>query len=255
MYLALLPVFALGCAGRFSHHLNAPIRTARQMPDARTLLQSCRTRYETLQSYADVGCVYITYGGAAPHTQRLPFQTAFTRQGGFRFEFTDRFMLFPPTHFAVWTQGSEVRSWWTIHPVVEHFHSLADAIAGATGISGGSAHTVPTLLLASQGTGWRITDVRSPELLGLQTLPDSTACYVIAGKNFCGDTIHLWLDRQNLVLRRVYSTSTLSGGVRVEDTTIYEPHLNPNLPSSVFVFVPPRQISFGGCFVIDVPHS
>jgi hypothetical protein len=62
----------------------------------------------------------------------------------FRFEYDDPT---PEKPYIVWANAGVIRTWWYVKPGEERQPSLSDAIAGATGVSGGSAHTIPTLLL------------------------------------------------------------------------------------------------------------
>lgn len=78
-----------------------------------------------------------------------------------------------------------------------------DALAGATGVSGGSAHTVPSLLLSEAVTGRSLIE----------------------------------LDR--LLLRRIDFARVIPT-FRTEEATSYEPSTNDVIPPEALAFNPPK---------------
>src|SRR5262249_47398083 len=107
--------------------------------------------YAECRSYRDAGRVvtrFLPAGDRRPHSSVRQFATAFVRPGRFRFEYRQRYREEDAwDRYIVWAHGAEVRTWWDVRPGVEEAKSLGMALAGATGVSGGSAHTVPALLL------------------------------------------------------------------------------------------------------------
>jgi hypothetical protein len=118
------------------------------------------------------------------------------------------------------------------------------AVAGATGVSGRSAHTVPALLLPDLGESWRLTD-----LSDLVSLADGRIggepCYRVQGRYVpapldpareeelfrltgVGPTrveyspTTLWLDRDTLLVRRI-EEATRWEAFRTEEVTDYQP--------------------------------
>jgi hypothetical protein len=84
---------------------------------------------------------------------------------------------------------------------IETSDSLSLAVAGATGISGGSAHTIPRLLLPQVG-GLSLLD-----LLDAQRLPDislgSAVCYQVEAKfPRSGGLATLCIEKGTLLVRR-----------------------------------------------------
>src|SRR5437660_3207129 len=104
--------------------------------------------YAECGSYRDCGQVvtrFVHLDDNPPRTVMQPFSTAFVRPHRFRFEYRDEY-----GRYIVWANGEAVQTWWDVSPGVEQQESLEMALAGATGVSGGSAHTIPALLMPVQ---------------------------------------------------------------------------------------------------------
>jgi hypothetical protein len=127
---------------------------------AQQILDKMATAYATCKSYHDSGVVTNDFGPhtAGDHYPRhvvvKPFRTAFVRPDQFRFEYDDPT---PDKAYIVWANADEVRTWWYIKPGVKKPSSLGNGLAGATGVSSGSAHTIPVLLLPDRLTGAKLT--------------------------------------------------------------------------------------------------
>ena len=48
-----------------------------------------------------------------------------------------------PNSVTVWRDGKDVQTWWDLTPGIKKPESFALALAGATGVSSSSSHTVP----------------------------------------------------------------------------------------------------------------
>src|SRR5262245_59747489 len=118
--------------------------------------------YASCMTYRDTGCVvtcFIRPDGHS-HTNVQPFATAFVRPNRFRFENLYRFNEQSEwDRDILWADGSEVRTWWDVRGRVERPESLHLALAAATGVSGGSAHTIPALLAPDNVGGRRLTQL------------------------------------------------------------------------------------------------
>lgn len=61
------------------------------------------------------------------------------------------------TRLVVWKDHDQVKSWWTVRPTVQTHRDIGHAIGAATGVSGGSAYTIPSALMkeaAWKGRNW-----------------------------------------------------------------------------------------------------
>jgi len=100
------------------------------------VIQNMVLKYGNCQTYQDLGRVE---GGQGITT----FKTYFVRPNKFRFDwiYEDR------GSNSIWSDGLKVFSRHSSKGELEEEPDLSMAIAGATGVSQGTAHTVPTLLM------------------------------------------------------------------------------------------------------------
>ena len=123
----------------------------RDEPQARALMTEVAKAYASCSSYRDTG-VAVTL--IESKTTTTKFKTAFVRPDRFRFEYRNR----PPSPFfaswmIIWKEKGDVRTWWSVAGKVEAEESLNAAIAGATAVSNGTAHTIPRQLMPTVVSG------------------------------------------------------------------------------------------------------
>jgi hypothetical protein len=223
--------------------------------------------YAECGSYRDCGQVVTRFFHADDnpgHTNVQPFTTAFVRPDRFRFEFRDQDDE-EWKRYIVWANSELIRTWWHLHDGVEQEESLALALAGATGVSGGSAHTIPALLLPAQVDGRRLTDLVRLTSLG-DDLIDGITCYRLQGwftpwpvdpveeerrRQEClrltgrlperaeMGPLTMWIDRGTLLVRRIEEQVRFET-FRTEDVTTYEPAVGIHISESELRFDPPE---------------
>lgn len=190
-------------------------------------------RYSRCKTYRDRGVVTTLYRGKE---QRLrdtaEFRTAFVRPDSIRFEFRDHPARGPSSRHIVWTDGESVRTRWDHEgkrgePREER--SLSAAIAGATGISGGTAHNIPRLLLPDVVSG------RSPlDLSDLQVMEDESVervpCFRIRG-TWRGDPVTLWIDKKRMLIRKIVERARFPD-FEAMTTITYYPEIDIQIPPS-----------------------
>ena len=197
---------------------------------AQQILDKMATTYATCKSYRDSGVVTNDFGPHSAgdnfprHVDVKPFRTAFVRPDQFRFEYDNPN---PEKPYIIWAKGGEVRRCWYIKPAVENLPSLELGIAGATGVSGGSAHTIPALLLPDQVGGAKIS-----AMIDLTRLPDEsvdgTPCFNLQGKYGFGNTpMTVWLEKATFLVRRIAEGTRLA-----KNTTDYRPEVNKDIPAN-----------------------
>jgi hypothetical protein len=193
--------------------------------------------YATCRSYSDTGVVRIVYfEEGRQRTEERPFKTAFVRPDHFRFEFTDTF-LGKSRRYIVWQQGLDVYTWWDIKPGQQTLSSLDLGLAGATGVSGGSAHTVPSLLLPGVVSGRSLRELT--DITRLEDAACGTAtCAQVEGL-YGKQTRTLWIELDTFLLRRIDEATTFPS-FRTERTTTYSPTVNEVIPPEILAFDPPR---------------
>lgn len=196
---------------------------------AQQILDKMTTTYATCKSYRDSGVVTNDFGPHSAgdnfprHVDVKPFRTAFVRPDQFRFEYYDGT---PEKLYIVWAKGGEVRRWWYIKTGVEKEPSLDLSLGGATGVSGGSAHTIPALLLPDQVGGAKLL-----AMIDLTRLPDEslegTPCFKLQGKyGFGNQPRTVWLEKATFLVRRIAERTGLA-----KNTTDYRPEVNKDIPA------------------------
>jgi hypothetical protein len=229
------------------------------------ILAALAQMYAGCVSYRDHGQVvtrFIHLDDRPGHTTVKTFSTAFVRPHCFRFEYRDEY-----GRYLICASGELVRAWWDVTPGVEQEESLGMALAGATGVSGGSAYTVPALLLPTQVGGASLADlVRLTCLTSLgDEVLDGVTCYRLQGRSpqrvvdpaeeerereehlrvtgwplerSSEDPLTLWIDRGTFLLRRI-EEHTRFETFRTEQITTYEPVVGIPISEEELRFDPP----------------
>jgi outer membrane lipoprotein-sorting protein len=192
--------------------------------------------YATCKTYRDTGIVKSDIVHAlGKTTENKPFETAFIRPDRFRFEFSRGT---PKTNrYLVWSKGKDVQTWWYLKPGVNKPASLNMALAGPTGVSGGSAHTVPALLMPTAVQGNRISKMTDAKRLA-DAKHNNADCFRVEG--MYGNIPHtVWLDKKTFLILRIDSQPPIPNA-QVEVTTTYEPVINGEISESLLAFDPPK---------------
>jgi hypothetical protein len=177
----------------------------------REILDRMANVYARCRSYRDAGVVQTMFVQAnGNRTVKRPFKTAFVRPDRFRFEYTEKQRVWE-NRFIVWQNGRDVRTWWSVRPGVEKPESLGLAIAGATGVSGGSAHTIPAQLLPTEIGGRQLTEMRDVKRAEDAKL-DKVDCFRIEGK-FVDSPMTVWIDSHTFLVRRIDSKTKFKKSV------------------------------------------
>ncbi len=176
---------------------------------ANTVLQVMLDKYSRMQTYQDRGVVLIEWPDKN-ETDTIIFSTFFRRPNYFRFDWT----LHHPypalrhlkTHRVVWsdgndsflyTEGDETRS-------VKPQESLFMAVAGATGVSKGSALTVFNMLMPEMGAV-SVTSMQNMELS--ETRFEGVLCYLIRGIDLQGHQEEIYASIDDYLLRSACTTT------------------------------------------------
>ena len=205
---------------------------SRPAPTPREILDAAAKVYASASSYADRGRhTTVLRVGSQKQERVITFATAFVRAGDFRFEFFDAGD--PAKAYATWRDGSGVRSrWYVTHDKEAQVPSLGEALAAATGVSGGTAHMIPRLLMPDV-EGWSLMELGALALDPAPALVDARSCWKISGLDGDGDRMTVWIDRETHLVRRIASSHHFAADDRrpafdADDTTTYEPTLMPS---------------------------
>jgi hypothetical protein len=205
--------------------------------------------YRDCRSYSDSGVVKtVFFSKNDKDLDEKPFTTAFVRPDQFRFESTSNPpklnvqlpLKFKDMKFIIWQKGNDIRTWWTIEPGKKKEISLSMAIAAATGISGGAAHTIPALLMPTEVGGQRITEYGQYKRIADAKL-DSANCFCIQGKLNASDSeaITIWIDKTTYLIIRIDEANKFPD-FRTESTTTYNPKINITIDKDKLTFNVPK---------------
>lgn len=206
---------------------------------ARQILDRMAKTYAECKSYRDSGLVKtIFFQADGKRTVEKPFTTAFVRPDRFRFEYNHEKDNNRTYRYIVWRKGKEVQTWWDVTPGIQKPESLSLALSGATGVSSGSAHTVPVLLLPDEVGGGRITDMTQTRRIEDAKF-EKVECFRIESENGKRNTM-LWIDKKTFLLRRIDERKGFDN-FRTERMTTYGPVIDKEIPEELLEFNPPEQ--------------
>lgn len=199
---------------------------------ANELIASVAEVYRSAKSYRDTGAITAFDADGESERDHVTFKTAYVRPGRFRFEWREPWPIDGTVRRVVWSDGRESRTWWQVplgDDLDEQEPSLELAIAGATGVSRGTAHAIPSLLLSPHVDGRSIKDLVRPRIERDTTL-DQRRVWVVAGINgSC--LLHVYVDQETLLILRIDESQSEDHGL-LDSTTTYRPELDPNITDS-----------------------
>ena len=186
---------------------NVVVMSQAQTPTAQEIVKKMAERYATLSSYQDCGVVEtVTEGPLARRGTDVAFKTHFTRPNKLRFEWLEYSSVPSVEKNAVWSDGTKAFSFYSWDPEsVKTKEDLSMAVAGATGVSRSSAHTVPALLTEEIG-GFSLTELAKLTLKKREVF-EGEDCYVVQGFHPNGEAWQLWISTKDFLLRKFRSPS------------------------------------------------
>jgi len=219
--------------------VNAVAESELEPLTAKDLLDRMAKTYAGCASYRDSGVVKTTFiEPDRSWVEEKPFTTTFVRPDRYRFEFWEKNGSKQQGRYLVWRAGNEIRTWWEIKPGVATPPSLGRAVAGATGVSGGSAHTIPALLLGDEIGGRRLTEMKDAKRIG-EGIIGKTECCRVHGY-YAGNPMTLWLDKKTYLVLKIEEAEK-DKGFRTLTTTSYEAVINSDVAEKTLEFNPPKK--------------
>ncbi len=200
--------------------------------NADEILKKTQEAYANCKSYMDTGyvrTVFMDKNGKETNIRKLIFSTSYVRPDKFRFEYGERIADETQGVYIIWKNGEKLKTYWSLkgEQIPE---SLSMAIAGATGVSGGSAHTIPRLLIA-EVKGKLVTLVQNPVLLNESRDDNGVMCYLIKlDKNRT-----IWIQKETFLISRIQEFSEFDT-FNTKSVTAYNPEVNVNIPDKYFIF-------------------
>jgi hypothetical protein len=239
-FLLVSTVFAqdsrpLGDVARQLRAEPASTTTLPPNPRADQILNLMAETYKHCTTYRDSGV--LTTNNKTFRT--ATFSTAFVRPDRFRFEYQ---MVIPvigrTQRNLVWREGQDVRSWSDDESEISNERSFESAIAGATGVSLGSAYEIPSLLLPDEIEGRRLTSMKSATRLDDAKLGEIN-CFRVRGE-LGKSSITVWIDSKTLLIRKIEEAFDVDNSP-AEQTTTYQPVINEQVPEQKLSFSPPSR--------------
>jgi outer membrane lipoprotein-sorting protein len=168
--------------------------------NADDIINQMARRYSNCQTYQDTGRV-------EGRQHAMTFSTYFVRPDLFRFDWIDHEE--EPCRNSIWSDGLKVFSRYDHGDGVEEEPNIGLAIAGATGISQGAAHTVSTLLLPDADFALRSRGLLklAPYVLCGSEMEAGESCHRVrhSTKNHKGD---LWIRASDFAILKYQDEST-----------------------------------------------
>ena len=247
--IALVTVVTIGCRQDSG---NARIRNAvdDRTPTVSEIIDRMAETYANCKTYRDTGTVTTVLKSKRETEPRVTnFTTAMTRPDPqassagflankiqFRFSFVKNIEgdLIPG---VIWRNGTDIKTWWEFAPEVESPDSLSLALAGLTGVSDGSAHTIPKLLLPTEVRGRMLTELKNAKR-GDDKVFDNHNCFSIDAK-YAGSPISIWIDQKTFLVRRIDQTTEF-GGYKFGSLTTYNPVIDEHVPAELLKYIPPN---------------
>lgn len=126
-------------------------------------------------------------------------------------------------------------------PKVERDEPLSSVVAGFTGITHGTAHTVTGLLMPNEISGLHFNEYKDARLIRSERF-DGADCFVLESNTI---KERLWIDKKSYALRKSVEVSNLgtfgSSAIPmiVSKTTVFHPEFGIKVKQEEFEFVPP----------------
>jgi hypothetical protein len=208
-------------------------------PSAQEIVSRVAKAYAECASYRDTGVVRIVYLEAGgERTEERPFSTAFVRPDRLRFEFRETSIIGTTKRYIVWRRGEVVRTWWDVRPGVEVASSLDSALGAATGVSGGSAHAIPALLLPQEIGGRRLTGMADVKRAA-DAQVGGVSCYCVEG-HYGNVPRKVCVDKRSFMVRSVDFEETFPE-FRTHETTTYAPVIDEPVARELLEFRAPAK--------------
>lgn len=207
--------------------------------NAEDIISRMKKVYANAQTYQDKGLVKVVIRfPERDHTVKKPFTTAFIRPSRFRFEYREIEPSLKTSKYIAYQNGQEIKAHWDLDDGISQIKTLGEALAAAAGISGGSARTVPTMLLPYESHFRNAILFFSSPKRTADDVIDGIECYQIEAPNDYRD-LTLWIDKDEFLLRKMYVEKDLKDS-QAETTTTYKPILNDVVTEKMLEFGSPR---------------
>ena len=171
------------------------------------ILEKTREMYAGMDTYRSEGVITsdIDTGGT-----KMKMETSFSillkKPDMYRITWTQKGMPMPgmSQSGAVWSDGTQPYLYMGIMQSYSKIEGDDMALASATGISGGVAHTIPSFFITSSiGTADPFSGLNNPRIEKIENVGDEE-CYVIAGDSAISKDVKFWISKKDFMIRKFY---------------------------------------------------
>jgi hypothetical protein len=220
---------------------------AQQRLSAEQILDQMVKVYAECKSYRDSGTVDVR---SAPRKADIngTFTTAFIRPDQFRFELKAQMSTEHSTgetkkramHYIASRNNGKDYRFYNLPTPKKEMLPLDLAMAGATGISGGSATISADMLLPVEFKGNIVlTDMTETKRLK-DAQVNGVDCYCIKGRRVEIPTT-VWIHKNTFLIQKIHSKSDeLNSDMAFESTTTWKSSINQKIPKEVLDFNAPK---------------
>ncbi len=215
---------------------------------AEEILAHMAAQYAAAQTYRDEGTLTRTISTPDQiFSTNQQFNTVFVRPDKFRFEYLDlpgQTVRETRIGYIVWRSGDELGSYFWARPEQRALSSLAEGLAGATGVSGGTAARVPHLLmpelLRGRGTAMH-ANLANPVRQADSPVQNQDA-FVVSGNTGRFD-VRFWIRKSDYLILKVEQFLKQENDSESLTVTHYSPSLNAEIPPTLLEFRDPPNRS------------
>ncbi len=213
--------------------ISPSILSAQSSLSAYEILKRSEEIYSTSKSYSDKGhvqTIFYTKKGKAKFATKLVFKTSFIRPQKFRFEYAEDQAGILLNSYIIWQNGVTVKSYWEVTGE-ENPKSLSYAIAAATGVSGGSALNISSLLISNICREPLLTRIKKPVLLKDENDENGVPSYRIKG----GRNEIIFIQKDSFLISKIIEYNEFDDFDTIS-TTVYRPEINQSIPETDLQF-------------------
>lgn len=100
--------------------------------------------------------------------------------------------------------GEKIQTWWTLNNEVESFDNLEFALAGPTGVSGGTAAFAPRLLMPHRSRSVLDQNFGTTKYAGVE-IQDGVECHKLEATepSRMADSQTVWIEKERLLVLRI----------------------------------------------------
>jgi hypothetical protein len=184
--------------------------------------------YANARTYKDSGEANRTYGNQNQFKIATVFKTVYLRDKYLSFGFHNKGKAYSFYGFQLDSTGTAQEFSFGKLKVVEHA-DIGLLVAGASGVSSGSAHTIPRLLEPVKVGGNHYLKHQQPVFIAGKDSLDGQSCWLLVTRSVESPVAKVWIDEDSMLIRQIIRKDFPS-------VTRYHPVLNQPLSREELVF-------------------